>query len=266
MTLPVQPSGFAVLQDIYFTDYGYGFLDELKVWNIALLADEIKEQLYAGAHLNYLIEGVNFKEFGITVSESKGVLDRPKLKSPFKADWPDYHGEMIDLTRKRVEAREIELECWIQAAGERDFINKLDRFLDIFQKDGTQRLTIDIHPTKPLLFEVYNENGIGISKRWNEELMVGKFTLQLKEPDPVKRVIRHQRISEDTKTLTMTMTTAKSVTVYWGDGTKDIDVYGENITCSHNYTQNGIFYAIIGGVIEDITNFSTSGIIVWNKL
>jgi hypothetical protein len=96
--------------------------------------------------------------------------------------------------------------------------------------------------------------------------MIGTFSLILKEPEPVKRVVRHQRISEGTKTLTITLTALKAVTIHWGDGTKDYDVFGNNITVSHNYSADGIFYAVIGGVIEDITDFSTSGILVWNKL
>ncbi|MDR1652226.1 MAG: LamG domain-containing protein [Prevotellaceae bacterium] len=266
ITLPVQPTGFGILQDIYFTENGYGLIDEVKAYNIALSASEISEQLSLVSQLSYLIEGINFKDFGITVSESSGILNRPKLKSPFKVNWPDYHGDVIDLTRKRVEAREIELKCWMKATGKMDFVNKLNSFLQIFQADGTQRLTIDIHPTKPLLFEVYNENGISISKHWKENLMTGTFALKLKEPDPVKRVIRHQRMSETTKTLTITMTTEKAVTIYWGDGTKDMDISGENITLSHEYNKDGMFYALIGGVIEEITNFSTNGIVVWSKL
>jgi hypothetical protein len=266
ISLPVQLTGFGILQDIYFTKKGYGLIDEVKAYNIALSQSEISEQLNSVLQLSYLVEGINLKDFGITVSESNGILDRPKLKSPFKVDWPDYHGEVIDLNRKRVEAREIELKCWMKAAGKMDFITKLNRFLSIFQADGTQRLTIDIHPTKPLIFEVYNESGISISKRWNDDLMTGSFTLKLKEPDPVKRIVGHQRISATTQTLTITMTTPKAVTIHWGDGTKDYDVFGENITVSHNYNQNGMFYAVIGGVIEDITDFSTNGILVWNKL
>jgi hypothetical protein len=266
MTLPVQPAGFAILQDIYFTGHAYGWIDEVKAYNTALSQSEITEQFNAASKLSYLIEGVNFKEYGITVSESSGILDRPKLKSPFRVDWPDYHGEVTDLTRKRVEAREIELKCWMKAAGKMDFVTRLNSFLSIFQADGTQRLAIDIHPVKPLLFEVYNESGISFSKRWSDEIMTGTFTLKLKEPEPVKRVVRHQRISEDTKTLTITMTTSRAVTIHWGDGTKNYDVFGENITVSHNYSQDGIFYAVISGVIEDITNFSTDGIVIWRRI
>jgi hypothetical protein len=218
------------------------------------------------AQLAYYLDGIDFKNWDIYVSESNGLLDRPKMKAPLKMDWDDYHGEIIDLTRKRIEARDITLNCWMKATGKMDFITKFNSFIEMFQKDGTQRLLVDIHPTKPLIFEVYNQDGISISKRWNDNLMVGTFTLKLREPDPVKRIVRHQRISEGTKTLTITATSNRALTIFWGDGTKTEDVYGENITRSHNYTTDGIFYAVISGVIEDITNFSTNGILVWNKL
>ncbi len=266
ITLPAQPTGFAFLQDIYSTEYGYGRVDELKAYNIALSQEQISESLSSVAQLSYLIDGTDFKAWDIYVSESNGLLDRPKMKAPLKVEWDDYHGEMIDLTRKRVEAREISLNCFMKATGKMDFANKLNDFLDVFSKDGTQRLTVDIHPTKPLVYEVYNESGVTVSKRWNDELMVGTFTLKLKEPDPVKRVVRHQRISDATKTLTITITSAKAVTIFWGDGSKSEDVYGENVAVKHEYTKEGIYYAIVAGVIEDIKAFTTNGIIVWNKL
>jgi len=265
ITLPVQPTGFAVLQDIYFTEYGYGLLDEVNVYNIALSQEEISRLLNSMAQLNYFIDGINFKEWDVIVSESNGVLDLPKLKTPTALDWPDYHGKVVDLTHKRLDVREIELKCWMKATGKMNFVTKLNSFLDMFQKDGTQRLTVDIHPTKPLLFEVYNDSGISISKKWNDNLMIGTFTLKLVEPDPLKRVVRHQRISEATKTLTITLTSDKAVTIYWGDGAKE-EIYGTKISRSHQYNKDGIYYAIIAGVIEEITNFSTNGIVVWNKL
>lgn len=266
ITLPAQPTGFAFLQDICSTEYGYGYVDEVKVYNIALTQDQIAELLNSVTQLSYILDGTDFKEWDIYVSESNGILDRPKLKSPLKVDWDDYHGEVIDLQNKRVEAREITLDCFMKANGKIDFATKLNNFLDVFSKNGTQRLMIDIHPTKPLVYEVYNESGVSVSKRWNDELMVGTFSLKLKEPNPVKRVVRHQRISEATKKLTITVTSNKALTIYWGDGKKDEDVYGENVTVDHEYTNEGIYYAIVAGVIEDITEFSTNGIIVWNKL
>ena len=266
ITLTTQPSGFAILQDIYSTEYGYGCIDEVKVYNVALTEAEIIESISSVSQLVYSIDGADFKGWDIYVSESNGLLDRPKMKSPTSIDWDDYHGKIIDLTNKRVEEREITLNCFMKANGKLDFVTKLNDFLEVFSKDGTQRLVVDIHPTKPLVYEVYNENGVAISKRWNDDVMVGTFTLKLKEPDPVKRVVRHQRISDATRTLTITLTSTKAVTIHWGDGTTSEDVYGENVTVTHTYTNNGVYYAIVSGVIEKIENFTTNGIVVWNKL
>jgi hypothetical protein len=262
--LPVQPTGFAILQDIYFTGYGYGMIDEIRVYNTAFSKEKLSESLNTITKLSYLLNGINFKTWGVTVSESNGVLDLPKLKSPFQITWPDYHGHVIDLSRKRIEAREIELKCWMKAVSKIDFINSLQSFLEEFRKDGTQRLTIDLHPIKPLLYEVYCLDGISISKRWNDRLMIGTFTLKLVEPDPVKRIVRHLRTGEATKTLTIAFTSYKVVTIYWGDGSKT-EGYG-NVTLSHNYNNDGIYYAIVAGVIEEITDFYTNGIIVWHKI
>ena len=228
--------------------------------------EEITESIATVAQLAYSIDGTDFKAWDIYVSESNGLLDRPKMKTPVSVDWPDYHGEIVDLENKILQPREITLNCFMKANGKVDFVTKLNDFLDIFSRPNTQRLMVDIHPTKPLLYEVYNENGVAINKRWNDDLMVGTFTLKLKEPDPVKRIVRHQRLSNDTKTLTITLTSKKAVTIFWGDGTQTNDVYGTDVTASHEYTTDGIFYAIVAGVIEEIESFTTNGIIVWNKL
>ena len=215
--------------------------------------------------LAYYINGTDLKDWGVYVSESKGVLDRPKLKTPPAVNWDDYHGQVVDLRDKRVEAREITLDCFMKATGKLDFAAKLNTFLDVFSKDGTQRLTVEIDPDKPLIYEVYNESGVSISKRWNDDLMVGSFSLKLKEPEPVKRILKFTRTNTDA-TATITLTSNKTVTVYWGDGAKTEDVYGTNITISHTYGQFGNYFIVIAGVVEDITGFTSNGITVWNKL
>lgn len=264
--LPAQPTGFALLQDIYSTENGYGCIDEVKAYKVALTQAEISESISTVAQLAYSIDGVDLKAWDIFVSSSNGLLDRPKLKTPFAVEWDDYHGTVVDLDNPRVEDREITLNCFMKANGKMDFVTKLNGFLDVFSKPGTRRLMVDIHPTKPLLYEVYNEGGVAVTKRWSDELMVGTFALKLKEPAPVKRIVRHQRISSDTKKLTITLSTAKAVTIFWGDGTKSTDVYGTNVTATHEYPSDGIYYAIVAGVIEAIESFTTNGIVVWNKL
>jgi len=264
--LPAQPTGFAFLQDIYGTKYGYGLVDDVKLYNVAFTKEQIAESISSVSQLAYSIDGVDFKEWDIYVSESSGLLDKPKLKAPLTVEWDDYHGEIVDLKNKRYQPREITLKCFMYATGKINFVTKLNKFLEVFDKDGTQRLMVDIHPTKPLVYEVYLPDGIAVTKRWNDDVMVGTFTLKLREPDPVKRVVRHQRISEGTKTLSITLTSSKAVSIFWGDGTVTEDVFGTEVNVSHTYENNGIYYAIVAGVIEKIEDFTTNGIIVWNKL
>lgn len=269
LELPGTLTGIALVQDIYQTETAFADLDDVKFFDTFLTDAEIEQELNSVSQLEYYIDGTNLKEYGVRVESSNGVLDLPKLKTPTSSDWADYHGKVIDLTAKRYEEREITLNCWLKASGKMDFTERVNRLYEVFRKDGTQRLMIAIHPTKPLLYEVYCQDGVAPSKRWHDDTMIGTFALKLKEPDPVKRVVRHQRISSATAKLSIEFKSDKMVNIYWGDGSVDYDVYGDHTgknAITHTYTENGIYYAVIGGVIEEMTDFNTKGILVWNKL
>lgn len=269
VTLPATLTGFAIIQDIYGTEYAYADLDEVKVYDVALSEQDISEELNSISQLEYYLDGTNLKELGIRVEESDGLLDLPKLKTPTSVDWADYHGKVVDLSEKRYDEREISLKCWLKANGKIDFASRVNQLYEILRQDGTQRLTVSIHPTKPLVYEVYAADGLAPSKRWHDDLMIGTFTLKLREPDPVKRVVRHQRMNASTSQVSVGFKSEKMVNIYWGDGTMSADVYGDHTganALTHNYADNGVYYVIIAGVIEDITDFTTNGIIVWNKL
>ena len=269
VALPGSLTGLAVLQDVYCFELAHADIDDLHIYGIALTNDEIAESLSEVTTLEYFIDGQNFKDFDIRVSSSEGVLDLPKLKTPHTIDWPDYHGEMIDLDNKRYQAREITLNCWMRARGKVDFAQKVNAFQRIFMGDGTQRLMIQIHPTKPLIYEVYNVDGIAHDKRWHDDKMIGTFPLKLKEPDPVKKVLRHQRSSAATATVSVAFKSDYMVTIYWGDGTADYDLYGDftgSKSIKHTYAKNGIYFPIIAGIIEEITDFTTNAIIVWDMI
>lgn len=269
ISLPSTLTGIAIIQDVYGTEYGYADLDEVKIYNTALSNDEIAASLNSVSQLEYYLNGVNIRDIGIRVESSNGVTDLPKLKQAASVDWPDYHGKVVDLTAKRYEEREITLNCWLKATGKIDFVERVNRLYEILREDGTARLMISIHPTKPLLYEVYAPDGVAFSKRWHDDKMIGTFSLKLKEPDPVKRVVRHQRINESSCEVSIALKTDKVINVYWGDGTVTEDVYGDYTgakALKHTYAENGVYYVVIAGVIEEITDFSTNGIIVWNRL
>lgn len=258
--------GVSLNQDYYGGEYGLGLLDDVKFYNIALTQSDIIEELSSSKQQAYTLDGVDFKEYGVYVSDSEGVVNRPKLKDMAKVSWDNYHGESVDLQHKFYEPREITLSCFIKAKSKNDFITMMSRFEQLFDKPGTNRLTIDVHPIKPLIYEVYCKDEITVSKKWNDELMVGTFKLKLIEPEPLKRILKHIRISESTKTCTITLTTTKLVNIYWGDGKVDYDVFGDNKTITHEYTQNGDYFPVITGCIDEISSFTTNAIVVWSKL
>ena len=258
--------GVSLNQDFYGGDYGMGCLDDVKFYNIALAQEDLIEELSGSKQQAYLIDGIDFKEYGVFVSDSKGVVSRPKLKTPASVSWDNYHGVAVDLNHKFYEPREIALSCFIKANNKSDFITRVSQFSQLFDKNGTQRLMIDVHPIKPLVYEIYCVDEINVAKTWNDSLMVGTFDLKLIEPEPVKRVLKHIRVGESTKTCTITITTTKLVNIYWGDGHSDFDVSGENITIKHDFTNNGDFFIVITGCIDEINSFSTNAIVVWSKL
>lgn len=258
--------GVSLNQDFYGTIYGLGSLDDVKIYDAALSQNEIITEFSSNNFIRYTIDGIDMKDYGVFVSDSEGVVDRPKLKAMASDSWDNYHGESVDLNHKFYEPRGITLSCFIKADSKGEFIAKLANFEQIFDKQGTNRLVIEAVKHKPLIYEVYCKDDIAVSKKWNADLMVGTFKLTLTEPEPVKRILKHYRNGVSTKTCTITLTSTKLVNIYWGDGIVDYDVYGTNKIITHDYIQDGEYYPVITGCIDEITSFSTNAIIVWSKL
>lgn len=274
------PIGVSVSQACYNTELGKGCIDEVKLYQHCFTQDEVQDLQGENKSLAYLLDGVDFKEYGVHVSKSKGLMDGLKMKEPTKVNFDGYHGSAVDLSRPRFEEREITLECFMEVrGGKMEFVRNVQNFIKQFTAKhtnaaypnslcpaGLHRLTVDIHPTKPLLYEVYLPDATDIDKTWNDKRMVGTFTLALKEPEPVKMVLKQLCVSDATKRVSITLSTSKLINIYWGDGTTMQDVYGDNITITHDYAENGDYFIIITGVIEELENIETNAIIVWDEL
>ena len=222
--------------------------------------------------LRYLIDGVDIRDaYGVVIEKSSGLLSRAKLKAPVTTSWQHYHGEIVDLAKPRKEPRIITLKGWMMAENKGDLTTKWNAFMRIFDQAGTRRLTVDVHPTHPLVYEVYLAEDTDIDKKWRNDTMVGTFTLKLREPEPVKRVISHTVTDSNTRTLNIQMYTEKAVTISWGDGTYDTDIRSI-VNVTHTYPENMVgvnsktYIAMVIGVIEEIRDFSTTGTVLWNIL
>lgn len=264
-TLSGTPKGFSLNEDSLFGTRS--LIDEVRLFNTAKDAKEIMK-MQAETDVEYYIDGKNFKDYGVYVSASSGLVGRLERKEGLEVDWDNYHGKVIDLKRPRYKERTITLECFIEASSRSAFVNWANLFMEQFDKEGTVRLKVEYDgKTKPLVYEVYCQDGVDIDKAWgkyNDDLMVGTFSLSLVECEPVKRVLRH--IGNANSKATITITSTKMLNVYWGDGSHTYNVHGNSVTVEHTYAEAGEYDIIISGVIEDIENFSTNAILLWEKL
>ena len=213
----------------------------------------------------YYINGVDFTTDGVYVSASKGIIGGMKLRQAVRQEWPDYHGEVVDMAAPRYEARDITLECFMKATTKETFLSAVQTFLGRWMTAGMKRLMIIVDSTKPLVYDVYLTQGPEIEKKWNDATMVGTFSLKLREPEPVKRIYRFTAAAE-ALTVSVTVTSAKAVTIYWGDGGVTNDVVTGSGAQSHTYAAAGTYYISIAGVIEDITGVTTGATLIWTKL
>jgi len=250
------PTGFVFLNDNPNSSGGLISIDELNVYK-GVFNDFITPPA-TPMEVIYKIHYETFKSFGVFVKQGDGFFDALKMKEPFSVDWPDYHGQVLDLSDPRYEARTITLECFCYARTKEDFDEKIKRFMNMFYGAGTKRLSLD---ASGLIFnyEIYMAAESKVKKRFRSIDMVGEFTLELIEPQPIKRIIYFLSASGN-NTITVSFTTRKPLSIYWGDGSRLDNVIG-TVTKTHTYESNGTKYVIIAGVIEEVSNLSTNGII-----
>lgn len=136
----------------------------------------------------YSINGKYFKAFGVYISESKGLLDKLKPKPRKAYDWAEYHGKVVDLSAPKYEEREITLTGWIEGKNWHEMKQNFDALLSEFDKGGLVRLLVEFG--KELVYDVYLDGAVELEKSFKEGEIIGKFSLKLKEPNPVKKVLK----------------------------------------------------------------------------
>src|SRR5690606_19037064 len=128
-----------------------------------------------------------------------------------------------------------------------------------FQKAGTQRLMIKPGTAKPLVYEVYLEDDIKLSKLFKDGTMTGLFRIKLIEPNPIKKVYLFKNTF-----LNLSYKSNSETEIFFGDGTK-VTVPG-NASITDKELPGGDKYIIIAGNIDQVTNIVTNATLVWDKL
>lgn len=221
--------------------------------------------------VTYYLDGVDLREYGVYVSKSQGLLDRPAIKERTKADWPDRNGVVTNHSKKRLQERTIVLSCFIKAEGQKDLVERLIRFNRLFDTDGQRQLVVDVeHPRGPLVYMVDCEEEISVDKTWSRSTMAGTFELRLTEDEPVKRLFKFAPNEGDP--CLMRIRSQEAVTVHWGDGTASHDAMAKGIAADDRYYEDNqvvlkheydaayygqSVYIVVAGNIDALTDDDT---------
>lgn len=242
-------------------------LDSVRMYNVAKSQADLFK-LHQGDDVEYYVDGVNFKDLDVYVSASDGLMGLLARKDALTVNWDTYHGIVRDKARPRYKERTISLQCFIEAPSRAAYVMRVENFMRRFRGAGTQRLKVEYNGvSKPLVYEVVCLEAVTPSKEWgryNDTYMVGTFTIKLVEDEPVKRVLRH--VGAANTKCTITTTSVKKLNIAWGDGSHTYNVSGTAQTVEHTYAEEGEYDIIVSGVIEDIEEFSTNAIVVWDNL
>lgn len=217
--------------------------------------------------IQYLIDNVNLATYGVRVSNSDGLLDVPKMKKPLSVSWPDRHGEQVDVSQVRFEARDITLNCYMMASGRSEFLTRVNEFAaGLLMTPGLKQLAVLYDANKPLVYMVYFPHGIEIKRatKWIAARQTGVFQLKLREPEPIKKVLRFAAITGNMQ-VSLAFGSTRQVTVYWGDK-QSTTTNTPAPSLNHTYQVAGTYHIIVTGVIEDVNNVITNATIIWELI
>lgn len=202
--------------------------------------------------VEYSLNGKKFRDFGVYVSASDGLLDKPKPKTRKTYDWAEYHGKVVDTAKPRYDERSIELKCWALGDNWQEMKNNIDELFSEFDKEGLARLIVDFG--KELVFDVYLDSEISIDKKFSKGQTHGEFTLKLKEPNPIKKVLKLTKT-----TLNLRLKAKSWVDIKFADQTRTLK---GNINISE-ILGRGTHYITIAGNIDEITDLTTNAEIIF---
>lgn len=150
------------------------------------------------------LDDIDFKDYGVRVSKSSGVLDLPELVDD-STDWLDLNGKDYwqDLSDLKYKDQEILLYCWLKATSYEDFNTKTTAFFSTLTGPGKRDLLTPFGNT----IEVSLQDAVPVTRvtSYLQGLQIGVFTLRL-------------TVSGDSQT--------KLITIYAGAEPRLVAAYG----------------------------------------
>lgn len=139
--------------------------------------------------VNYSVNGKYFISYSAFVKQSHGLLGLPEQKERYSYNWAEKDGIEYDLNEPvRFNERRISLEMFFVGDTWDELSENFTLLMDEFKKSGRQRLIVEPFGYNPLVYDVILGSEVYLEKRFKEGRMFGVCTLNVIEPNPIKRV------------------------------------------------------------------------------
>lgn len=199
------------------------------------------------SEVKYSLNGKSFKDFGVYVSDSIGLVGLLESKNITQYDWAEYHGIAPDLRKPKFKERTIELKCFIRGNDWEELFNNFMVFvIGEFSKPGTQRVHIEPFGFKTLPYEVYMKDEVKPEKQFSDEEMFATFSLKFIEPNPIKRVLK-----TTLDTFKLSYEIDSETEIFFGDGTRQTGRGNVSLTKDYSmpsYEDSGLSIISASGV------------------
>ena len=137
-------------------------------------------------NITYTFDGVDLTTYGVSVSQSFGLLGTPKRKNPEKFEYPDSNGFVVDLSTVVYEARTIKLDCFVEATSVADLKTQYDAFTkSVIAKTACKTLALMVDASTIKSFSAFVDDISDLKYNFANGANVGTFTLTFIEPEPV---------------------------------------------------------------------------------
>jgi hypothetical protein len=135
----------------------------------------------------YLLDGLDLAaEYEIYIGKATGFWDIPKRKNDTEYSWGDEDGveAFTDEDDIYIDARNLTLICHIVAESKEIFLKNMNAFKTKITSPGLHTIKL---PYGSMVYSVYLKDNMSfnILTKWLGNKLVGKFIINLREPQPV---------------------------------------------------------------------------------
>ncbi len=208
--------------------------------------------------MGYEIDGNNlYTAYGINIERTRGLYDMLERKGTTEYEWDDKDGSQpfTDADDIRFKARDITLVCYMQASTKATFLQYKDNFENMLNSTGLHTFK---HTSLDDVHYVYFRDGAPvIPPKWNANKLVGRFTIKLREPEPV--TVQFTTDQSTPTTLSMKFSAGNNtIMVYWGDGSSTEQAAVTETEFAHTYTVAGTYQIVVLKNLHELTFFEFS--------